>query len=97
MDFISNLAFMDPQLSNKIQSKQQGSYFSFMDMQTHQNFYVEDHHELIGDFDCDFKIDMGTMVIGWFGIFKPTIFWYHIWANKFIGIDYVIPWEEMSN
>ena len=50
---------MDLQLSNKIQStKQQGSYFSFMDMQTHQNIYVEDNHELIGDFDCDVKIDM---------------------------------------
>ena len=56
MDFISNLAIMDLQLSNKIQSKQQGS---FMDMQTHQNIFVENNHELIGDFDCDFKIDMG--------------------------------------
>ena len=59
MDFITNLAIMDLQLSNKIQSEEEGTYVFFMDMQTHQIIYVEDNHEFIGDFDCGVKIDTG--------------------------------------
>ena len=58
MDFIAILAIMDLPLPTKIQSVHEGTTFNFffMDMQTHQDIYVEDNYEFIGDFYCGVKI-----------------------------------------
>ena len=59
MDFIANLAIMDQQISTKIQSEHEGTTFNFffMDMQAHQDIYVKDNYEFIGDFHCCVEID----------------------------------------